>query len=361
MSYPFMDRSFISMKKKMGLKYLLLLIVSVVWVDAFSSEHVDRSSTSFSMPSDDHVEWEVYVDQSKDSISRGATATFDAFQGMSPPSVEVRKCELIASSRSKSPVVRCISRTDQSNCLEITNVDSVDKVYRILTHHLKLPCVDRNACECIKWKHQGNAHLEKDETDLAIKAYDRALEINCAEQEGVILMMRAHAYLQRAASHKVDLKKLVLTLTRSVVDTKKLNTLHEQARENPVLATSIFQRIESYSQNQETNFRSVKYRHGLYQFAVLHAVQDALRATQLVPDSDRSWLAAADCLSEFWKLPESIQYYKRAAVLNSSNEDKIRAEISRLQNRQQLLDAANSYGWSQDMLRLALDVGKVDE
>eukprot|EP00546_Thalassionema_frauenfeldii_P008678 CAMPEP_0178928988 /NCGR_PEP_ID=MMETSP0786-20121207/20274_1 /TAXON_ID=186022 /ORGANISM="Thalassionema frauenfeldii, Strain CCMP 1798" /LENGTH=342 /DNA_ID=CAMNT_0020605043 /DNA_START=91 /DNA_END=1115 /DNA_ORIENTATION=+ len=342
----------------MVLKCLLCLILSLAFVDAFSSEHFDPSSTSsFSLPSDRHIEWHVYVDLSKEAVTKGAKATFDAFLGMSPSSVEVHQCILSASSRSKSPTVRCISRTDEKNALEITNVDSVDKVYRILTHHLKIQGVDRNSCECIKWKHKGNAHLEKEEIDLAIEAYDSALAINCSEQEGTILMNRAHAYLKRAASHKVELKKLVLKLTRSVVDTKKLNTLYEEARENPFLAPSIFQKVESYTQTLETNFRGVKYRHGLYQFAVLHAVQDALRATQLVPGSDRSWLAAADCLSEFWKLPESIQYYKRAAALNSSKEDKIRAEISRLQNRQQLLDTANSYGWSQDMLRLALDVG----
>jgi len=220
--------------------------------------------------------------------------------------------------------------------------------------------VSPSACECIKWKHKGNGHLEKEETDLALEAYDNALAINYREQEGTILMMRASAYLQRAAKHKSELKKLVLEHTKSVPDTSKLYMLYQEAGAHPVLAPAIFQRIESYTRMQEKTFRGIKYRHGLYQYSVLHAVQDALRATQLVPQSERSWLIAADSLNELWKLPESIQYYKRAADLDPGLDAKIQPEIERLQNRQQLLDNARNYGWSEDMLRLALDVGKVD-
>lgn len=196
---------------------------------------------------------------------------------------------------------------------------------------------------------------------MAIEAYDNALEIDYGEQEGTVLMMRASAYLQRAAGHKTILKKLVFEHTKKVPDTSKLYTLYEETGANPILAPTIFQKIESYTRMQESTFRGIKYRHGLYQFAVLHAVQDSLRATQLVPQSERSWLAAADSLSELWKLPESIQYYKRAADLDPGLEAKILPQIERLQNRQQLLDNARTYAWSEDMLRLALDVGKVDD
>ena len=321
---------------------------------------VSPSSRLFSVPGET-IEWDVYVDQSRSAVARGSTATLDAFVGLSPPSLKVHPAVIGNSFRAKSPTVRCRSRINPDSCLEITNVDSVDKVYRILTRHLKVRGVSASACECIKWKHKGNGHLEKEETDLAIEAYDNALAINYAEQEGTILMMRASSYLQRAAKHKIELKKLVLEHTKLVPDTSKLYALYEEAGQNPVLALGIFQRIESYTRMQETTFRGIKYRHGLYQYSVLHAVQDALRATQLVPFSERSWLIAADSLSELWKLPESIQYYKRAADLDPGLDAKILPEIERLQNRQQLVDNARAYGWSEDMLRLALDVGKVDD
>jgi tetratricopeptide (TPR) repeat protein len=310
---------------------------------------------------DDTLQWDIYVDQSKAAIARGSTATLDAFQTLSPSSyVQVHPCILNSGNRVKSPTVRCRSRFNPEYCLEIANVDSVEKVYRILSRHLQVQDLRVNACYCIKWKHKGNAHLEKEETDLAIEAYDNALATNYAEHEGTLLMMRASAYLQRAAKLKLELKNLVLEHTKQVPDTNNLIALYAEAGQVPTLAPSIFQRIESYTRMQETTFRGIKYCHGLYQYAVLHAVQDALRATQLEPQSQQSWLLAADGLSELWKLSDSIQYYKMAAEMDPNLEHKVQFEISRLENRQDLLDNANAYGWSEDILRLALDVGQVD-
>jgi hypothetical protein len=96
------------------------------------------SSSTFSMPSEQLVEWDVYVDQSRSAVARGSTATLDAFVGLCPPSVQVHPSVIASSPRAKSPVVRCQSRTDPDDCLEIINVDSVDKVYRILTRHLNV-------------------------------------------------------------------------------------------------------------------------------------------------------------------------------------------------------------------------------
>lgn len=340
----------------------LLLLLLVPFQSAVGiSLHQSSPATRRPSVTNDDIDWDVYVDQSKAAIARGSAATLDAFVGLSPPSLQIHPAVIASSSRAKSPMVRCRSRIDPEYCLEITNVDSVDKVYRILTRHLRIQEVSSRASECIKWKHKGNAHLEKEETDLAVEAYDNALATNYSEQEGTILMMRASAYLQRAAKHKIELKTLVLEHTKLVPDTTQLYALYDEARHNILLAPSIFHRIEAYTRMQETTFRGIKYRHGLYQYSVLHAVQDALRATQLIPHTERSWLIAADSLSELWKLPESIKYYKRAATLDPSLDAKIIPEIERLQNRQQLLDNARAYGWSEDMLRLALDVGKVDD
>jgi len=347
----------------------LFLVFSSVSLDGFSLNHCyleDKSpttafSTRRSGHKNDNIEWEVYVDQSEIAVACGSTATHDAFVGLVPPSVKVHPCIISTSSRSKSPIVRCSSRTNPDKCLEITNVDSVDKVYRLLTHHMKVQGVDANACECIKWKHKGNRSLDRKEIDLAIEAYDNALKINCVQQEANILMKRASAYQQRASSHKIELKKLVLELTCSVVDKNKLYKLYEQASKNPALVPAILKKIESYTKTQEATFKGVKFRDGLYQYAILHAVQDALRATQLIPHSERSWLIAAECLSKLYKLPESIQYYQRAAELKPAFNEKIKPEMSRLQGIQQLLDNAKSYGWSRDMLRVALTVVEADD
>lgn len=45
---------------------------------------------------------------------------------------------------------------------------------------------------------EGNIHLRNGEVDLAIDCYDQALALGDKEQEGVLLVMRGTALLQRA-------------------------------------------------------------------------------------------------------------------------------------------------------------------
>ena len=78
------------------------------------------------------------MDQSKASLDRGAVATLDAFCGLClDQNVEVIAASLPKSNK-KVPWVRCISGDRKRNNLDVANVDSVDKVYRILTNHLQL-------------------------------------------------------------------------------------------------------------------------------------------------------------------------------------------------------------------------------
>lgn len=116
-------------------QFCLALLLSSA---AALSNPVAQSSNLFSVPNEPYVEWDVYVDQSRSAVGRGSTATLDAFVGLSPPSVQVHPAVIGTSSRAKSPMVRCASRVDPDDCLEVANVDSVDKVYRILTRHLKV-------------------------------------------------------------------------------------------------------------------------------------------------------------------------------------------------------------------------------
>ena len=88
--------------------------------------------------------------------------------------------------------------------------------------------IAHEACECLKWKYKGNEYVESGEMKLAIDAYNEALEIcedyaastasdpNTAansnsivlkQQEGIILLMRASAYLQQAHLHKEELQQ----------------------------------------------------------------------------------------------------------------------------------------------------------
>ena len=214
------------------------------------------------------------------------------------------------------------------------------------------------ACECLKWKYKGNGYLEAGKVANAIDAYDNALATNTTEQEGIVLLMRANAYMQRAVSHRERLTETVNQLTEMVPDTETLHTVYEHLGTEPALANSLFRRVLSDTAKQETKFRQTQYRHGLYQYALLQASQDSLRSTQLLPTYADSWRLAGDILSALWKLKESGQYYVRAIELDNTLSESLLPLIKRLQKRQNLLDNARAYGWSEDMLRLALDVAR---
>jgi tetratricopeptide (TPR) repeat protein len=213
-------------------------------------------------------------------------------------------------------------------------------------------------CDCLKWKYKGNGHLEAGKSSNAIEAYDNALATNTPEQEGIVLLMRANAYMQRATSHRQRLKETVNQLMEMVPDTETLYNVCEKFGEEPALAHSLFRRVLSDTAKQEAKFRQTQYRHGLYQYALLQAAQDALRSTQLLPTYADSWRLAGDILSALWKLKESGQYYVRAIELDNSLSESLLPMIKRLQKRQSLLDNARAYGWSEDTLRLALDVAR---
>jgi len=195
-------------------------------------------------------DWQVYVDLSRASLDRGGNATFDAFSSLCYTSVDGSDAETDGKNQrdvevqvipaiipkpatgGKAPWIRCIwnsnKRKDAARPfpnIDISNVDSVEKVYRVLTKHLGLTDVSIEACECVKWKHKGNNFLESGEIKSAIYAYSQALEI-CEEalatnvsdprssynsvvlkqQEGIILLLRSSAYLQQARFHKEILR-----------------------------------------------------------------------------------------------------------------------------------------------------------
>lgn len=317
------------------------------------------AENSFKSPTSDRfdwIEWEVYVDQTKSSLDKGSSATLDAFIGLSVPSVRVQPA-VLPKNKMKGPAVRCIAVNDNKrNSFDVGNVDSVDKVYRVLTKHMQVKGISSKSRECLKWKYKANGYVEAGETARAIEAYGKALESGVKQQEGVILLMRSTAYLKSAASHKEQLKEIVDDLILMVPDTPKLQTLYEEASIDTSLANSIFRRVMEESSRQEEQFRRTQYRHGLYQWSLLKAAQDSLRATELLPNYATAWLRAGEILSELWKLKESTQYYERAIELDDSLHDSLIPVIDRLEKRQALLDNAREYGWSEDTLRLALDV-----
>ena len=210
----------------------------------------------------------------------------------------------------------------------------------------------------MQYKYKANGFLEAGKVSLAIEAYQKALDAATADpqQEGVILFLRAAAYLQRAAQHRNELKDIVQDLIAMVPSPPTLVSLLDVAYHASPLSAAVFRRILLDSERQDWHFRGTQYRHGLYQYALLQAAQDALRATQVLPNFASAWVRAGDILGELWKLSEAVSFYERAMALDATLRPTLLPVIARLQRRQELLAEARTYRWSEDTLRLALDV-----
>ena len=80
----------------------------------------------------------------------------DAFVGLAPPSVRIRPA-VFPKSKTKGPIVRCISLGSQKS-FDVSNVDSVDKVYRVLTKHMNVKVHVTSHCIYIRtdWSISGN-------------------------------------------------------------------------------------------------------------------------------------------------------------------------------------------------------------
>jgi hypothetical protein len=129
------------------------------------------------------------VDQSKASLDKGGAATLDAWLGLSPPDKVQVIPAILPKSKLKGPLVRCLavtptSSTSEANSrlhLDVSQVDSVDKVYRLLTHHLKVP-VSNNPNE-----YEYNTTMENGR--LAWLLYDRVRILNSQCPHFLFLML----------------------------------------------------------------------------------------------------------------------------------------------------------------------------
>lgn len=220
--------------------------------------------------------------------------------------------------------------------------------------------INPKACECTRSFIDGNRNLEEGEISLAITLYNQALVAAQGQSsrlpKGSILMKRARAYLMRAANHRTTLRTLVKDLSDTVPSASTVKILYQTASTHPALSPSILNRLAGDSKMQQAKFRQIRYRHDMYEFALLHAVQDSLQATQILSRNAKAWLLAGECLAELRKLNESNQYYQRALEIDPSIERTLRGVMEKNRVSQEFLDAARASGFSGDTLRLAIDV-----
>lgn len=118
-------------------------------------------------------------------------------------------------------------------------------------------------------------------------------------------------------------------------------------------------RVPKVSPNADIHKSTCRFRHDMYEFALLHAVQDSLQSTQLLPENSKAFRIAGECLASLRKMGEAALYFRRALALLPPHDEDILGLVDVLQKnqmKQELAERARLSGFSGDTLRLALDV-----
>ena len=109
---------------------------------------------------------------------------------------------------------------------------------------------------------------------------------------GSILMKRLIAHLLRAANHRTMLRTLVKDFPDTLAPAPVVKMLYQAASTHTELSPSMCNRLASNSKVQQAKFRQIRYRHDMYEFALLHAVLDSLQVTQVLSWDAKAWLLA---------------------------------------------------------------------
>jgi len=116
------------------------------------------------------------------------------FNFLTPQTISVQSVNCLGRCN-KGPNTRIL--TPDGAFVEASMVRSVEKVVELLQNHLALD-INITSADVLRLNYEGNVHLRSGEVDKAIQCYDRALELGDKEQEGVLLVMRGTALLQRS-------------------------------------------------------------------------------------------------------------------------------------------------------------------
>jgi tetratricopeptide (TPR) repeat protein len=295
-------------------------------------------------------------------------ATFTFLTPASVPVVSVNclgKCN-------KGPNTRIL--TAEGAFIEASMVRSVETVVGLLQTHLHLD-VNVTSAEVLRLNYEGNVYLRGGEVDLAIECYDKALELGDREQEGVLLVMRGTALLQRAYACRMRSKD-VTTLAEEILPSiegirnvlESFSPLSTTPRNLATLellsrVKRIFDSLDKSPKWSESKAKWPEAREGLivntgeelisratfswslYEHALLRALQDLLTATLLLPGFAQAWRRAGDALGELRQYHSAIEYYEVAVRLDTTLQDSLLPSIERLRVMERLVDNAESRGW----------------
>mmetsp|Transcript_30346 Transcript_30346/g.72201 ORF Transcript_30346/g.72201 Transcript_30346/m.72201 type:complete len:379 (-) Transcript_30346:124-1260(-) len=340
-----------------------------------SPSHRSRQNVFATADSALQAVWDVYVDQSKTKVrgdnKMSPPRVMETIEMLSPSPDLCRVYPFAEGKRKGQSVVRCVQR-DQDNdsvlsAFEVT-VNTLDGIYRLMSHHMGLSDIEK-IYDVLKNIEEGDRKVAEDESNAAneaiecytrvLKSIDRNSMLESKVSRGLILTKRSQAFLRRAAYHQKELQALVQDLTETIPSETTIKIIFQTASSYPSLKPSLFSKLSGDAKEQQAKFRSIRFRHDMYEFALLHAVQDSLQSTQLLPENSKAFRIAGECLASLRKMGEAALYFRRALALLPPHDEDILGLVDVLQKnqmKQELAERARLSGFSGDTLRLALDV-----
>lgn len=185
-----------------GLLFVNSLLVEAASVpDLNSRSRTGGVNMEASMTSMDNQE-QIFVCTNKWCREKGSDATFATLSHLANP-IPIVPVGCLGRCN-KGPNVRVL--TKEPSFRECTSVRSVDAVVSLLQENLDIG-VNLTEAEVLKLNYEGNVYLRDGEVDQAIESYSSALSLGSSSQEGVLLIMRGSALLQRAYSSRLKYKR----------------------------------------------------------------------------------------------------------------------------------------------------------
>lgn len=369
--------------------HIFVFLICMLLVDSYlvgqtgqSWRRSGRKGARLRSPLFEQEEAQIFVCTNRWCREKGSDATMATFSFLCPKDVCTVQSVNCLGRCNKGPNARILTKSGRF--VEASMVRSVDNIVDLLDKHLDLS-VNVTSAEVLRLNYEGNINLRAGKVDEAITYYTNALSLGDKDQEGVLLVMRGTALLQRAYGCRIRHKDLV-SLAVDVLPShegvsalveafSRLDTpLSQQAVLTLLTQTNdIFKDINKSPQWADAGQKWLVSREGgpvtsgaglldkatlswaLYQHALAAALEDLLLATVVMPGFAQAWRRAGDVLTELRLFKSAVEYYETAMRLDAGLATQLLPTVERLRMMERLVEGANTKGWPPEVVMSLLE------
>ena len=356
-------------------EFLIVLLILTLLIDCYRAFTLSMKQKG-----------QVFVCTNRYCREKGSDATAATFQFLCPSDIPITSVNCLGRCN-QGPNVRVFSSIT-GQFVEASKVRSVGSIVEILQDHLNLN-VNITSAETLRLNYEGNILLRNGQVDEAIEFYDKALSLGDIDQEGVLLVMRGTALLQRAYACKLrhgDILSIaqeilpsyeIMTQLVSALMTSSLNQVDKDRiiLQMWIKVRSIGMKLDTSPQwetlksrwpddregiplpssSGESLLYKAAFTYSLYENSLMKSLRDLLLATVVLPGFGQGWRRAGDALAEMRRYGSAVRYYDMALKLDPSLREPLRSIMERLRMKDQLLIQAEAKGFTNDQILTLLE------